>query len=455
MKTAKYLSLAMIGVALLIGCAHSPKQDMMDQNTETQSAMNTETTENNATSFTVNGLKVIVKRTPGNPVVSTGFFVNGGTRYVPESQAGIENFLFNAATHGTENLSKDNLNSRLESMGTHFSTVNQYDYTGLSMTSLKRTYDQSWDLFEDVLLHPAFAQEEVDLARQQIQAAIKSEQDDPDSYVSLIADKLYYNGFPYAVSLNGKADVIANITPEDLHTYHDTKITKTRGLLVVVGDLSPDMVKSKVQSLATALPTGPGFTREDGNFTPGPAAVDVVQRDLPTNYILGYCPAPAPGSADYPAFSAGMRILHDKLWEEIRTKRNLSYAPASGVSRRATNYGYLYITTTKPDTSIKVMFATVDSMATKPLPKKDVKNEVTSSITRDLMNQETAQAQMTKLARYELVGGGYMNAKKYLDELQQLTPIDIQNAVQKYTHDYHFGILGDPNQIDKALFTSR
>jgi len=340
-------------------------------------------------------------------------------------------------------------------MGTTFSVTNQYDYSGLTMTSLKRNYDKSWGLFSDVLLHPEFAQDEIELVRQQIQSNIKSEKDDPDSYVRLITNKLYYNDFPYAVSLNGTEESISAISQDDLQAYHDQNVTKTRGLLVVVGDISPDDVKARVAELATALPVEEKPEFDTGDFTPGPPAVKIEQRDLPTNYILGYCPAPAPGTADYPAFTAGMRILHDKLFEEIRTKRNLSYAPASGYSRRATNYGYLYITTTKPDTSIKVMFATVDNMAKNPLPKQDVKNEITSSITRDLMGQETAQAQMGQLAMYELVGNGWQNASEYLVKLKKLTPSDIQKAVSEYTHDYHFGIVGHPDQIDKDLFTSR
>jgi len=443
------------GAIGLMSCAHSPKTEMTEQRTESQTEMKQEASDQQTTAFTVNGLKVIVKQTPGNPVVATGFYLNGGTKYVPQSEAGIENLYFRVATHGTKSIPKDSLNAKLESMGTTFSVTNQYDYSGLTMTSLKRNYDKSWGLFSDVLLHPEFAQDEIELVRQQIQSNIKSEKDDPDSYVRLITNKLYYNDFPYAVSLNGTEESISAISQDDLQAYHDQNVTKTRGLLVVVGDISPDDVKARVAELATALPVEEKPEFDTGDFTPGPPAVKIEQRDLPTNYILGYCPAPAPGTADYPAFTAGMRILHDKLFEEIRTKRNLSYAPASGYSRRATNYGYLYITTTKPDTSIKVMFATVDNMAKNPLPKQDVKNEITSSITRDLMGQETAQAQMGQLAMYELVGNGWQNASEYLVKLKKLTPSDIQKAVSEYTHDYHFGIVGHPDQIDKDLFTSR
>ncbi len=455
MRKSIYTIPILLGAFIFLSCAHAPKKEMKNQKMESQTEMKQNTPEKQTSAFTVNGLKVIVKRTPGNPVVASGFYLNGGTKYVPMSKAGIENFYFHVATHGTKSLTKDSLNTKLESMGTNFSVVNQYDYSGLTMTSLKRNYDESWALFADVLLHPRLAQSEIDLVRQQIQSSIKSEKDDPDSYVRLITNKLYYKGYPYAVSLNGTDESIASITQADLQTYHDKNVTKTRGVIVVVGDVSPEEVKAKVQSIANALPTEPKPNFDVGNFNPGPPAIQVEKRDLPTNYILGFCPAPAPGTADYPAFTAGMRILYDKLFEEIRTKRNLSYAPASGYSRRATNYGYLYITTTKPDTSIKVMFATVKNMADNPLPKQDVKNEITSSITRDLMGQETAQAQMGQLAMYELVGGGWQNASEYLTKLKKLTPNEIQSAVGEYTHDYHFGVVGNPDQIDKALFTSR
>jgi len=437
----KRFSLFLLSVFVLIRCASAPPAR--------------ETADVRTSSFTVNGLQVIVKHIPGDPVVATGLFLRGGTRAVPANQAGIERFFLEAATRGTESLSKDALNGRLESMGTSLNPEVQYDYTGLTMKCLHRSFAASWDLFRDVLLHPSFPEEEVELVREQILSSIRSEQDDPDSYVSLLANNLYYQGQPYAVSLYGTESSIKGITRGALQRYYRQQVTKARAVLVVVGDITPAALQPRAGELADALPAGtmpPGM--ETGDFQPGPAEVKVAERALPTTYILGMCPAPAPGSEDYPAFSTAFRILHDRLFEEVRTKRNLSYAPAAGVSRRANNYGYIYVTTAYPDTTLRVMFQTIRNMEQDPLPARDLQNEIAQSITRDLMNRETAMAQMDQLAMAEIVAGDWQTAGAYMAKLRRLTPRDIQQAVQTYAHHFHFGIVGDPNKIDTTLFTS-
>jgi predicted Zn-dependent peptidase len=113
------------------------------------------------------------------------------------------------------------------------------------------------------------------------------------------------------------------------------------------------------------------------------------------------------------------------------------------------------VSTAFPDTTIKVMFATIDEMIDSPLPAQTVKNEISQSITRNLMQQETAEAQMGQLAAYELVAGDYRLADDYLTKLEQLKPEDIQAVMKKYVKDIHFGIVGDPSKIDTELFTQK
>ena len=50
----------------------------------------------------------------------------------------------------------------------------------------------------------------------------------------------------------------------------------------------------------------------------------VVERPLPTNYITGYFAAPTLTDPDYVAFRAATDILGDRLFEEVRTKRNMT-----------------------------------------------------------------------------------------------------------------------------------
>lgn len=407
------------------------------------------------TGFIVDGLQVIFKDTPGNPVVAGGFYLKGGTNYMGVKQAGIEIFLFDAALQGTKTFPKDELNASLESMGTNFDVTAGYDYTGLIFQCILDHFDPSWDLFTDVLLAPRFDPRELELVRQRMVAAIEAENDNPKRYVSRVANNLFYEGHPYGVSVWGFASTAAGLSRKDLIQYYRGDVTKNRALLVIVGDLDLQDVTGRARELARRLVMGPELRLPALAFDPGSPDLAIGRRDLPTNDILGLFTAPRPGHPDYPAFTAAMRILSDRLHEELHTKRNLATDPGAGFARRIANHGFIHVTTSRPDNTVTVIFQTIDQMIREPIPETWLKNVLAASMTRHLLENESAWNQLGQLAMWEIVGGGWEQADQYLPEIQALQPADIQAAVRKYVRNFHFGVVGDPRRVSKRLFTSR
>ena len=405
--------------------------------------------------FIVDGLQVIFKDTPGNPVVAGGFYLKGGTNYMGTRQAGIEILLFDAAIRGTETRTKDELNARLESMGTSFNITAGYDHTGLTFQCILDRFDPSWGLFTDVLLHPRFDPRELELVRQKMIAFVEAENDQPKRNVNRVANDLFYEGHPYGVSVYGFASTTAGLSRKDLLQFHRGDVTKNRALLVIVGDLDLQDITRRTRELARKLPPGPELRLPALAFDPGRPDLAVARRNLPTNYILGLFAAPRPGHPDYPAFTAAMRILSDRLYEELHTRRNLATDPGAGFAHRSANHGYIHLTTSKPDSTVMVIFQTVDQMILEPIPETWLKQALATSVTRHLLENESALNQLAQLAMWEIVGEGWEQADQYLPELRSLRPADIQAMMRKYARNFHFGVVGDPRRVNERLFTSR
>ncbi len=407
------------------------------------------------TGFIVDGLQVIFKDTPGNPVVAGGFYLKGGMNYIGARQAGIEIFLFDAAIRGTDTRTKDELNTRLESMGTSFNIAAGYDYTGLTFQCILDRFDSSWDIFTDVLLHPRFDPRELELVRQRMIAFIESENDQPGSNVRRVANDLFYEGHPYGVSVYGFASTAAGLSRKELLLYYRGDVTKNRALLVIIGDLDLQDVTRQARELARQLPLGPELRLPTLAFDPGSPDLAVARRNLPTNYILGLFTAPRPGHPDYPAFTAAMRILNDRLYEELHTRRSLATDPGAGFDHRIANHGYIHVTTTRPDSTVMVIFRTIDQMILDPIQETRLQQSLTQSVTHHLLENESALNQLEQLAMWEIVGEGWQKADQYLPEIRALRPADIQAVMRKYVRNVHFGVVGDTRRVSKRLFTSR
>jgi zinc protease len=184
------------------------------------------------------------------------------------------------------------------------------------------------------------------------------------------------------------------------------------------------------------------------------AKLEVTERELPTNYIRGQFTAPAPSHPDFAAFRVAVDILSNRLFEEVRTKRNLSYAVQAGVSQRHANYGLLYVTAVQPDTTIKVMLSEVERLKNEPITAERLAQSVNGFLTQYWLAQETNMGQAGTLGTYELVGGGWENAEAFTRRVQGVTPADIQRVARQYLRNVHFAVIGNPAAIDRALFTS-
>jgi zinc protease len=406
------------------------------------------------TEFVASGIKVIHKPVTANDVVAVRLFLTGGAAAITPPTAGIESLIASTITKGTAKYDKDAFSALATSTGTAVGGTAALDYTAFSVQGVRQHFNEAWDLFTQAALHPTFPKEEVDQARDQLVNGLKQRTDDPDSYLNLVGDSLLYAGHPYAADPGGSPESLAKISRDDLARWHKRRMTKANLLLVVVGNVSRAELESKIASSFGSLPATGGAGRAVPLIPSSKSTVAVVQRDLPTNYILGQFPAPGRSSPDYPALALASRVLSERLFEEVRTKRNLTYAVGAGLSGARQSKGNLYVTAVEPDTTVKVIFSEVRKMQREAVPVNRLKETLNVFLTEYWMGQETNMGQATSLGNWELTGGGWRNARRFVDRMQAVTPADVQRVSAKYLKNAKFVVIGDPKKITKTLFTA-
>jgi zinc protease len=407
--------------------------------------------------FEINGLKIIHKRVTANEVISVNLYIKGGSRNITAENAGIENLMLIVARRGgTVKFPKDTLNALLSSMGTTITSIVNFDFSTLSMRCVKPKFNKSWEIFCDIMTQPLFDENETAIYQEQLVNQLKQETDDPDSYVRLISNRLLFKDHPYYNKPEGTVESVSELTPDDLKSYHDENMVGAKLLMVVVGDISLKELKGKITKGLGNLKRGyyrevavPEFPAVDA------PELDIVQRDLPTNYIRGLFAVPNLANPDYPAMYVAISILRNRLFEEVRTKRNLSYAPYSGIAQYAANYGLIYVTAEHPNLTLTVMLDEINRLQTELIPKKEWRDNINVLLTRYYLELETNNAQANLLARYELVGGGWHKSQKIANLIRKVKSKDVMNVAQRYIKNIHIGVLGGPGEIDREIFLSK
>jgi zinc protease len=407
---------------------------------------------NLVTEFDVNGLKVLVKRRLNSPTVAAGLFIRGGARNLTGKNAGIENLMLSAATEGSKKFPRETLRRELSRTGSSVGSSASNDYSVMSLASTRQNFDRSWEIFTDLALNPAFAPEDIERARAQIATGLREQETDNDNYLQILQDRLIYVNHPYANSVRGTIEGLAKFTAKDLSDYHQKTMQTSRLLLVVVGDVDPKEIQTRVTATLGKLPRG------DYKETPFPAldfskpTLDVTARTLPTNYVQGVFDAPSLSSPDYYAMRVAVTILQSRIYSEVRTKRQLSYAPNAELSSAASNTGNIYVTAVDANQAVGVMLNEVNNLRTKQINDEVIGGISGHFLTLYYMEQQTNVAQAAELAKYELIGGGWRNAFTFLDKIREVTPAQVQTVSQKYMKNIRFIVVGDPAKIDRKIF---
>jgi len=405
--------------------------------------------------FEINGLKVLVKRREGSQTVAAGLFIRGGVENITSGNAGVEAFMLNVATEASLNFPRERMRKETAKMGTVIGEGANYDYSSLSMAATRANFDRSWDIFTDVALHPSFTKEDVALVQSRILAGLQGEADEPDSYLQRLQERVAYVGHPYLNRPEGTAENIGRLTAEDLRAYHQ-KIMQTSGLLlVIVGDLDAAQLKTRIAASFGKLPRGDYKAQLPPPLSFPSSTVDVTSRELPTNYIQGMFSAPPITSPDIYPMRVAASLLRDRVFEEVRVKRNLSYAPDAFLRNQSANIGGLYVTAVDANQAVRVMLNEIARLQREPIGRDDINAVIAQFLTSYYIGQETNAAQTAELAQYELIGGGWRNSLAFLEKLRAVTPADVQRVSQKYMRNIRFVVLGNPQQIDKNVFISQ
>ena len=405
------------------------------------------------TKFEVDGVPVILRRNPANEVVVANLYLLGGTRQLTPQTAGIEAMLLAASERGTRRFPGSALRQRTARLGSRISIEASDDWSAIGLHAIRSTFDSTWALMADRVVAPTLDPREVELVREQMLTGARQRGNDPDDAARELADSLLHARHPYAISTTGTEGSLSAITATQLRQYHTQHFVTSRMLLVVVGNVDRPQIERLVRRTLGTLPRGTYRWTPPPPLLGGGRAIAFDNRMLPTNYLLGYVPGPPATSADYTALRVATAVLSGRLFTEVRSRRNLSYAVESPFQERAYAVGGLYVTTTEPNAVLRIMRSELDALQNDQVEAAGLKRLQQQFITEYYLKNETNADQANVLARAELYQGDYRAADRFMEELRRVTPADVERVAKRYLTNFRFAFVGDTTKVDRGLLS--
>ena len=404
--------------------------------------------------FDVNGLSVILRRNSANEVVVANLYLLGGARQLTPQTAGIEAMILAASERGTKRFPGAAVRQRTARLGSTIGIEANDDWSGIGLHAIRSTFDSTWAIFADRVMAPTLDPAEVEIVRDQLLTVAREKNTNPDDAATQLADSLLYINHPNALSPTGTAESIESLTAAQLKQYHAQQFVTSRMLLVVVGNVDRTQVEKLVRTTLATMPKGAYKWSPPPPVVSTGRALAIDNRPLPTNYLLGYAPGPSATDPDYTALRVATAVLSGRLFTEVRSRRNLSYAVEAPFMERANAVGGLYVTTVDPNQVLRLMRQELTTLQTESVDPVGLKRLEQQFITEYYLKNETNADQANVLARAELYQGDFRAADRFMEGLRRVTPEDVRRVARQYLKDFRFAYVGDASKLDKSLLTN-
>ena len=206
-----------------------------------------------------NGLPVVLAQRSTIPAINFMLSFDAGYAADQFAVAGTAKLAMNMIDEGTAKRNSLQISEELDRLGSRLSVGSNLDQSFFSLNTLKQNLDPSLEIFTDVLLNPSFPQTDLDRLKKEQVVSIQKEKTQPTGVAFRILPKfLYGDGHAYGVPLTGSGfeATVQGITRDQLVKFYQSWIKPNNATLVVVGDISLDELKPKLEKLLKTWKSG-------------------------------------------------------------------------------------------------------------------------------------------------------------------------------------------------------
>lgn len=403
-------------------------------------------------SYEVAGLRVIHRRLAANEIVAVNLYLLGGSAQLDSATAGIESLLLRASELGTRSYPGRNARLAIARTGSRTVISAEPDWTMFGFRGLRTEFDSTWSVFADRVIHPLLEPAAVEIVRARMVRWARNASAHPDALADRLARNVAFAGHPYLHDPDGTEASLAGLTVDELRSYHAAQMVTSRMLIVVVGNIEREEIEAAINRTFANLPHGSYTWSLPATWSARKASVTVHSQTLPTNYILGYFGGPPSNSKDYQAFRIATLILGGIAFNHIRDN-GLSYAASAPFLGRAASGGGIYVTTMRPDTTIRVFNATISNLQEHTVGRPELQRYYKGFITEYYSLNESNSQQADFLARHELLRGDWRLAGRYMDDIRSVQGTDIRRVARQYMKNIQYAYIGNPALVPEGTMT--
>ena len=342
-------------------------------------------------------------------------------------------------------------------MGASLSAGANSDYTIVAASALSQFNERILDLMADVVLHPSFPENEVELAKQNTKESLRQQRAQPSFLASEMVSRVMFGDHPYSV-VAPTPESIDRSSRDEFVRFHQSKFVPNSAVFIIVGDVRYDDVLRRLESLfstwergeelVTSFPAPPMRTKRTAYVIDrhGSAQSNII---IANSGITRTNPDYFPLLLMHTVLGAN---ASSRLFMNLREEKGYTYGAYTNLDARRTAGTFratAEVRTPVTGDSLKEFFYELNRIRNERVSEKeisDAKSYLTGVFPIRLETQEGLTDQLVQIKMLRLPDD-YLTL--YRDRVQAVTLEEIQTVAQKYVKPEEAAVIvvGDGSAV--------
>ena len=411
-----------------------------------------------------NGLVIFLQEDHELPLIDGTIHLRGGSREEPADKVGLVAIYADVwRTGGTTGKTGDELDDFLEAHAARVEASENADSTLLAWSSLKENFDQVFPVVLDLLEHPEFRQDKIDLAKHQFASLISRRNDDQDEIAGRESTRLAYGADnPYART--AEYYTIAAVTRDDLLEWHRRTVAPNNIILGVAGDFDSAAMEQRLRQAFGSMPRGaPVAPARIAFHEPAPGIYFIEKNDVNQSEIAMVDLGTERRNPDYYAIEVMNQLFGggfaSRLFANIRTRMGLAYSVGGGVGSAYDHPGITRIAMgTKSGSTaagIEALRKQMSDLITGHVKEEEIRKAKDAILNSFIFEFDSKEKVLAERMRYEFYGYPPDFLERFRAGIEKVTAEDVDRVARKYIHPEKMAVLvvGNSKDFDRDLAT--
>ncbi len=384
------------------------------------------------------------------PLIDVAFTFRGGDYLDPPGKVGLARATASMMRRGgTTTISPEPFDEELDYLAANASANAGLIRSTASLNCLASNLEEAFTLFMDMVRHPGFDQDRLDLYRKEVIENLKQRNDDAQDIVQREWSSLIY-GRDHFEAAEPTAAGINSITRDDLEHMHGLIFHPGNLVVAVSGDFDEAAMLARLKTAFegwAAGPIAPPPPEPQAEVQPG---VYHVEKDIPQGRVAIGKRSIARDDPDWFAVQVMNRILGgggftSRIVSRVRSDEGLAYSAGSRVSTPVDYPGDFTASFQSKSPTVplaaKIIIEEIDRIRAEPVGADELELAKSSIIETFPRRFESKSGMLSVFVDDQLTDRPADFWQRYRDRVRAVSASDVQKAAKAHLDPSQMAIL--------------